>query len=745
MSDITERLAGPMPPQLFLETFLESDDPTTLSPLPRVSRKIFSSIKPCSSRQCIEETLAHAITIHGFCPNFSFEIRPEKYDRNLSRNLRPRLCLFSPDTDVGNDWQSMEFFVVVNDNESVDPFAHALTSPAKSPQGGHDAACQTALEELESYFVAQLSRQHRRWIIALYVIGQRVRFLRIDRAGLVVTAEFNYVRGPRTLIEFFWRYSYLSPSERGFDATVTVATALERRLLSSAVIEFDMSAGLGKTRPYPNIQHTLSKDYPAYKIEVTDKVSSLKTQYIVRKPCFDIKSPFGRTTRGYVALKLDGNEFEELPATPTMLSEKLVFLKDCWRHYSPGVRSERGICQDLAELGISHIPHIISGGDVYTEKHAQHTLTQKIFNVKGLRWIQSPKSLSMYVHHRVVQKLAFPLHTVRTAKEMVQVLRDALQALIDAYMKARVLHRDISINNILVSSSCVAGEAGRGILNDWDISRKLQDELIFRSSRAGTWRFMSIALLENEDKPHSIHDDLESIFWVLTYCSVHHFKHGGRALVHMFDEESILYPTDRDPIVTGGAWKHFFLRQTDVRFHCSALDDLIHAHRDFWRRYHNDKDRGVLDIHQRLEHDPSELLDMFDAALCKGQEAWAGGDFVDELYADHSRSRSGIDVAPSISCHDEPRHPCHSLAVALKSSESVDKQTQAPKMLRRSKRRRRDACDQEPAEDAKLKVKRLKRDVPRPVKSVGLTRNVPLRRSSRLQAQCQSQAPAKSS
>ncbi|KAI0073738.1 hypothetical protein K474DRAFT_1564579, partial [Panus rudis PR-1116 ss-1] len=356
-----------------------------------------------------------------------------------------------------------------------------------------------------------LSRQHRRWIVTLYVFGQYVRFIRIDRAGLIVTSAVNYVRDPRTLVEFFWRYNHLSPPERGFDSTYRIPCYGCRE--SFAIVDES------KTRPYPNIGYTLSKDYPTYKVEVVDEDSGDKTWYIIRKPCFDMRSPFGRTTRGFIALRVDNRETIGPSALPSMLARKLVFLKDYWRHYTDGVPSEADIYQELAEAGVPHVASYIGGGDVFTEKHAQHSLTQKVFLVNGLRWVHLSKSLAMHVHHRLVQQLAFPIGTIRSAKELIQVLRDAMQALIDAYVKARILHH-ISNNNILVASSDSMEETGRGLLNDWDIARKLQEELFLRLPRAGTWRFMSVELLRRSDKPHSIHDDLESMFWVLAYISI---------------------------------------------------------------------------------------------------------------------------------------------------------------------------------------------------------------------------------
>ncbi|KAF8510660.1 hypothetical protein BU17DRAFT_8491, partial [Hysterangium stoloniferum] len=51
----------------------------------------------------------------------------------------------------------------------------------------------------------------------------------------------------------------------------------------------------------------------------------------------------------------------------------------------------------------------------------------------------------------------------RNTKEMVTAVRDAMIAHGDAYDKAKILHRDISSGNILIT------ETGGGLLIDWDL------------------------------------------------------------------------------------------------------------------------------------------------------------------------------------------------------------------------------------------------------------------------------------
>ncbi|KAH8984958.1 hypothetical protein EDB92DRAFT_1766970, partial [Lactarius akahatsu] len=74
----------------------------------------------------------------------------------------------------------------------------------------------------------------------------------------------------------------------------------------------------------------------------------------------------------------------------------------------------------------------------------------------------------------------------------------------EAYEWVKILHRDVSAGNILIT------EDGSGILIDWDLSKKV-----------GTWQFMSIARLQDSStRLHEVSDDLESFFWVLLYLVV---------------------------------------------------------------------------------------------------------------------------------------------------------------------------------------------------------------------------------
>ena len=90
-----------------------------------------------------------------------------------------------------------------------------------------------------------------------------------------------------------------------------------------------------------------------------------------------------------------------------------------------------------------------------------------------------------------------------------------------AYRRGRVLHRDLSINNLM----CDKKPTGHiGVLLDWDLA-SLVDELnaVIPSNaqhRTGTIPFMSISLLKG-NPPHKYCHDLESFFYILIWAAVH--------------------------------------------------------------------------------------------------------------------------------------------------------------------------------------------------------------------------------
>ncbi|KAG2124763.1 hypothetical protein BD769DRAFT_1291472, partial [Suillus cothurnatus] len=83
----------------------------------------------------------------------------------------------------------------------------------------------------------------------------------------------------------------------------------------------------------------------------------------------------------------------------------------------------------------------------------------------------------------------------------------------DAYEKAGILHRDLSIGNIVIFH-------GKGILIDWDLAKSISTKGPRQSTRTGTWQFMSGYLVQNQNAPHVVEDDLESSLYIVLWAAL---------------------------------------------------------------------------------------------------------------------------------------------------------------------------------------------------------------------------------
>lgn len=91
------------------------------------------------------------------------------------------------------------------------------------------------------------------------------------------------------------------------------------------------------------------------------------------------------------------------------------------------------------------------------------------------------------------------------------------------FKRAHVLHRDLSINNVMFGVT-LEGKP-YGVLIDWDLAIDVEAKAgvgyaASASHRTGTGPFMAIDLLESpKDSPHFYRHDLESFFYILIWCA----------------------------------------------------------------------------------------------------------------------------------------------------------------------------------------------------------------------------------
>ncbi|KAF5371807.1 hypothetical protein D9758_003396 [Tetrapyrgos nigripes] len=337
-----------------------------------------------------------------------------------------------------------------------------------------------------SYVIAQFANQYRTHVFSMYIFGCKAHLLRWDHAGAIVSEAFNYMDTPY-LAEFVFRYTRASPEARGHDNTVKRFPLLNR------------------TKPVKTAreQLDLKNNEPVYKFNVYDDDDPKNLRiYYGGNPLYNgVHSITGRATR---TVKVWDHK-----------AQMIVLLKDQWRIDSPEFMSEGEIYKLLEEKGVRNIPSCVIAGDVNPDSKYHSTLMQRQLG-------ESEPALRSHVHYRLVLEEVGVGNVTKCkdTKEFVTVLRDALTAHKDAFDKAGLLHRDVSIGNIIVMGN------GRGLLVDWEFS-KPKDQLESQGrqlERTGTWQFISVALLQARVPFHTLQDDLESFLHVTGWTSICHIK-----------------------------------------------------------------------------------------------------------------------------------------------------------------------------------------------------------------------------
>ncbi|KAI0347560.1 hypothetical protein BDW22DRAFT_1307326, partial [Trametopsis cervina] len=347
--------------------------------------------------------------------------------------------------------------------------------------------------------------QHRTHFYMICLTRRHARLLRWDRAGALVSGPIDLLEHPEQLLNFIHRFAQMSPAERGRDPTAILVQKNSREFRRFR--DFKPASEWAKECHKKIFADTTN--FPIYKpvISTADTGTSSVVQhgYLVGKAMTRAASLTGRATRGFAA-------YDER-------RRRLVFFKDFWRPNSQKIRRELDTYALLNGQGVQNIATAIAGGDVSYNNDPQRTLTQAYSKSKNVP--------SERVYARLVLlELAHPLKNYFCSYELVSVVRDAIQAHKEAW-DAGVLHRDISVANIMISDDGNPGER-KGILMDWDLCKYREDMSASATppgGQAGTWAYMSSLSLQYPRKPAAVSDDLESFLYVLEHCALRFHLH----------------------------------------------------------------------------------------------------------------------------------------------------------------------------------------------------------------------------
>ncbi|KAL7277786.1 hypothetical protein ACG7TL_008729 [Trametes sanguinea] len=489
------------------------------------------------------------------------------------------------------DWAAVEVFICYRRDESCGPYGENAHGNVLFDESSHES-----LEDAMTYASTVFEYQQRTHHFGVVLVGSWAWLERWDHAGVVRSSTFDYQQDPAKLARFFYRVAHASAEARGHDPTAT-------RVVKGSEDYKILQEWAAKAKAYAEDPSLAQKDYVGkqfvdslnrarawWRLRVVDDEHGVK-DFLVGKPTFAAPGVVGRGTRGYIGLSISD------PCTP------FVYLKDCWRVVHERSELEGDILAYLNAQGVQNIPTALYHGDVAD----QHTVSQEFCTcaksgcaaevvvepnvhptevnnlmqntggngvsveaasaeggnplqekavegagqraTAGAEGQKTQKKevcrLKTHRHYRlVVKEVGLPLKQFPCGRILVWSIRDAIIAHQDAYEKAKMMHRDISVGNILIIPT--TGNDGKttyqGLLADWELSKRLDDyeKDARHPDRTGTWQFMSVNIQNNPEAQVEIADELESFLHVMIYCAIRYLPHTcenvGDFMYHFFDD-----------------------------------------------------------------------------------------------------------------------------------------------------------------------------------------------------------------
>lgn len=261
-----------------------------------------------------------------------------------------------------------------------------------------------------------------------------------------------------------------------------------------------------------------------------------------------------------------------------------------------------------------------SSSQLARQEHKEDGTPYPIDEPQGTSLAQPDDDQLLYAN-RILRVLAISpagrsISQFKTVMELLEGLRDAIKVHQSLYTDGKILHRDISENNIIITNPSYA-DGFKGMLIDLDLAKEQGKGPSGARQRTGTMEFMAIEVLLGIS--HTYRHDLEAFFYVLIWLCARRSWSLPTALGQR-PEESILsrwYTGSYEDIAQskrGGMDKYgleFILREFPEDFDC--VKPLCRAIRNVLFPY---KDGGLFtgtpqDPH--ILYDP--IIQAFDDAI----------------------------------------------------------------------------------------------------------------------------------
>ncbi|KAF8621877.1 hypothetical protein AX15_007434 [Amanita polypyramis BW_CC] len=360
-----------------------------------------------------------------------------------------------------------------------------------------------------------MSSARRRYMTGVYIDNCSMTLWYYDRMSSIRTRSFDFEKSPAYFALVLYAITRCDSHQAGFDR----------------FLEFPSTAFRAQI-PAISLRNS--------KLVVPTSTTTYCFQITREKPIYTSRELVGRGTVVYpVTLQPDDDE--------VLVDEEERVLKLYWPNVDDPCEADliNQLHHDVPEIA-DHLPSIS-----FSSSFTRGDLGLPSSRLKSFAGPDAEERLL----HMFTMRRYERLWEVNSIEEFQDVFLDCVECHYHAYKKGRVLHRDLSENNLMVwrprrrnidnhgSSNLPSNGRALGILNDWDMSShvvrypgvasvvtmvtndpSLAAEAEALTNRTGTVPFMALDLLD-EDGPtptHLYRHDLESFLWILIWAAVHY-------------------------------------------------------------------------------------------------------------------------------------------------------------------------------------------------------------------------------
>ncbi|KAK0460330.1 hypothetical protein IW261DRAFT_1614675 [Armillaria novae-zelandiae] len=163
----------------------------------------------------------------------------------------------------------------------------------------------------------------------------------------------------------------------------------------------------------------------------------------------------------------------------------------------------------------NHLPEIIHSQD-FRSKEKESSQQRRLVEALNKAEYADRKVFTYEEHLRItLSERLFPITDLADVKDIGQVFLDIFRSHHWLYENAQILHRDMSLNNIMYRKRSKRNIRIRGVLNDFDLSSVIPLQEATSLHRTGTPPYMAYELLGQSNVGYLYRHDLEAFYYVL--------------------------------------------------------------------------------------------------------------------------------------------------------------------------------------------------------------------------------------